>query len=542
MKSTIVFGVLAVVLIASSAAAAPIWYSITGSRGSYNVQQGQQASAIAEAYYESESIQTTGWATLGLYTRSKSSVPKLQKAHAAGYLEGFLTAGMVWQSYMSTLASSFGDGVTDVPADSAEFLSQNIKWVQSQVSANTQDPYWVRIGYTLRMLEGIVDGYNAATDSARHLNLMKVWFLNSDGDMEEIADLKSWKARDGSVMWRRSSNKRGLPTTPQPTSSHCSVLVKVTNDFSNLFLGHTTWEDFVEMLRIYKVYDLDFYGTRVSFSSYPAVITSIDDFYTTSNKLAVTETTNGIYTEDLYAKIVPQALLSWTRAMQANVGAKSCAEWMNIFGRYNSGTYNNQWICADYNLFKPGNALLPGTLWIGEQIPGTWMTKDVTTTLAYGYWPSYNVPYFAEIYNASGFGIQPNYDDFFSYSLCPRAKIFRRDHHKVTDVPSMQKIMRYNDWENDPFSGGNPCNQIASRCDLVQGSPQNPDTQLSAFGSVDGKIVDFFAMEKGLTYAQSGPSWDQQPAFSWQSPLWKDQPHSGQPDTFKFDWQTMQFP
>ena len=97
MKSTIVFGVLAVVLIASSAAAAPIWYSITGSRGSYNVQQGQQASAIAEAYYESESIQTTGWATLGLYTRSKSSVPKLQKAHAAGYLEGaFCPAPRSW--------------------------------------------------------------------------------------------------------------------------------------------------------------------------------------------------------------------------------------------------------------------------------------------------------------------------------------------------------------------------------------------------------------------------------------------------------------
>ena len=456
---------------------------------------------------------------------------------------GYLTAQQIYQSYLSTLASSFGDGVTSVPTQTGKFLNDNIAWVRAQIKANSQDPYWVRVSYTLQLLQGILDGYNGASDASVQLTLMDLWMMNSDGDLEEIATLNFWTRGERNVEWKKRAWKSGVPVTPQPTGTHCSVLVKVTPNFNNLLLAHTTWEDFVEMLRTYKVYDLDFYGTRLSFSSYPAVITSIDDFYITSNKLAVTETTNGIFTPALFQKIVPQSLLSWTRAMQSNVAAKSCGEWMTIFGRYNSGTYNNQWICADYNLFTPGKSLLPGTLWIGEQIPGTWMTKDVTTTLSYGYWPSYNVPFFPEIYNASGFSNQPAiFGDFFSYSLCPRAKIFRRDQNTVVDVPSMQKMIRYNNWEHDPFSEGNPCNQISSRCDLVKGNPANPDVQQSAFGSVDGKVVDYMAMQKGIAYAQAGPTWDQQPAFTWNNPLWQSQPHGGQPDTFKFDWQTMQFP
>jgi hypothetical protein len=408
------------------------------------------------------------------------------------------------------------------------------------VSANSGNPYWTRVGYTMQMMQGIVDGYNAATTNEKQkLTLLDVWVMNSDGDLEEISVVTDIK----NLAWMRGG-KRGLPVKRQPLGSHCSVLVKVTNDLSNLFLGHVTWEDFVEMLRIYKVYDLDFYGTRVSFSSYPATLTSIDDFYVTSNKLAITETTNGIFTQELYSQIKPQALFSWVRAWQSNVASTSCAQWMSIFGQYNSGTYNNQWICADYNLFTPGHSLKPGTLWIGEQIPGQWVTADKTDTLSYGYWPSYNVPFFPEIYNKSGFGQQPNYDDFFSYSLCPRAKIFRRDHHKVTDIKSMQQMMRYNDWQNDPFSNGNPCNQISSRCDLVKGTPSNPDTQLSAFGSVDGKIVDYKSIQHTAAWAQSGPTYDQQPAFTWDNSLWQDQPHGGQPQTFKFPWVYMyaQFP
>jgi hypothetical protein len=70
-------------------------------------------------------------------------------------------------------------------------------------------------------------------------------------------------------------------------NGHCSALIKVTGDLSAMYSGHTAWWTYSFMLRIMKHYDLpltDPYtaSTQVSFSSYPAALTSIDDFYITN--------------------------------------------------------------------------------------------------------------------------------------------------------------------------------------------------------------------------------------------------------------------
>lgn len=70
-------------------------------------------------------------------------------------------------------------------------------------------------------------------------------------------------------------------------NGHCSALIKVTGDLSAMFSGHTAWWTYSFMLRIMKHYDLplnDPYtaSSQVSFSSYPAALTSIDDFYITN--------------------------------------------------------------------------------------------------------------------------------------------------------------------------------------------------------------------------------------------------------------------
>jgi len=57
------------------------------------------------------------------------------------------------------------------------------------------------------------------------------------------------------------------------------------------------------------------------------------------------------------------------------------------------------------------------------------LLADMTDHLStYGYWPSYNIPYFEFVYNISGYPSQyEQYGDIMSYSMCPRAQIFRRD-------------------------------------------------------------------------------------------------------------------
>jgi len=273
----------------------------------------------------------------------------------------------------------------------------------------------------------------------------------------------------------------------------------------------------------------------VMFSGYPALIASVDDFYITSQKLVVIETTNGIFNNTLYDLITAECVVSWIRTVVANRMAASGAIWAEIFALQNSGTYNNQWFVVDYKLFTPGQLLQPNTLWIVEQIPGYVHSDDLTDILAFGYWPSYNAPYFADIFNMSGFEhMVTKHGLEWSYSLCSRAKIFRRDHHLVQNITAMQSIMQYNNWKVDPFSLGDPTNQISARADLY---PKEKDQD--PFGGCDSKVVSSSLVNSLAAMVISGPTHEYLPPFSWSQ--FPGAPHDGQPDLFDYDWMLMQY-
>lgn len=52
---------------------------------------------------------------------------------------------------------------------------------------------------------------------------------------------------------------------------------------------------------------------------------------------------------------------------------------------------------VDYKLFEPNAPLKDNLLWIAEQIPGYIQSADKTDVLRFGYWPSYNIPFFPEV-------------------------------------------------------------------------------------------------------------------------------------------------
>ena len=119
--------------------------------------------------------------------------------------------------------------------------------------------------------------------------------------------------------------------------------------------------------------------------------------------------------------------------MVANRLAKTGEVWVTIFGKHNSGTYNNQWMVLDYKLFKGGSGLAnlkPGLLWIAEQLPGHVFTRDVTSVLRQtSYWASYNVPYIKEVFKLGGTAeLAQKFGDWFTWARSPRALIFKRDH------------------------------------------------------------------------------------------------------------------
>jgi len=326
---------------------------------------------------------------------------------------------------------------------------------------------------------------------------------------------------------------------PLPNSDlHCSSLVKLTEGNKALYVGHNTWTSFWWMLRVWKNFKFNFATpSRSSFSSFPGVIPSNDDFFITSNNLVVTETTNDVYNTSLYRAVATNTVPYFIRVMVANRLATTGAEWYDTFQLYNSGTYNNQWIVVDMKKFTSGKPLSPGTLWIIEQIPGYMVGADQTAHLqSTGYWASYNIPFYPFIYNISGY---PTVDNSTSHEFCARANIFRRDQNKVVDMSSMKDIMRYNEWQTDPLSLGDACRGIAARCDLNSPTPCSTAIKTlngaSAFGAIDGKIT---SNELSTTLSAdiiSGPSWDSQPPFAW-TRQWKNKTHLGLPSLFNFSW------
>jgi hypothetical protein len=201
-----------------------------------------------------------------------------------------------------------------------------------------------------------------------------------------------------------------------------------------------------------------------------------------------------------------------------------------------------EWMIVDHKQFTPGQPTRANTLWIASQIPGDVVTADVTSVLiSQGYWASYNIPYFPDLWNVLGYesllqqaGADGEY--LWSYGESFRAQIFARDAPNVKTIEDMQAIIQENNWQTDPLSKGSADLAIASRMDLSNG-PLNPN---GAFGAIDAKLTAWSLMSPSTgvmnVLTKSGPTIETQPPFVWSTSPWASQSHVGLPDKFDFEW------
>jgi hypothetical protein len=221
------------------------------------------------------------------------------------------------------------------------------------------------------------------------------------------------------------------------------------------------------MTRIFKLYTLNLSNITnptVQFSSYPGALQSGDDFYQLSpSRLAVTETTLNVLDDSLYLYNTPQCIWTDFRVIIANRLAGTAFQWVQLYSQWNSGAYNNQWTALDYKLYSPGQKkLAPNTVWITEQMPGTFQYADVSEIInAQSYFPSYNVPYFPAIFNYSGYNLaveQGGRDGpyLFSYDKYFRALLFAELQGKIYSLEDVQYVLQYNNYKQDPLQRGDP--------------------------------------------------------------------------------------
>ena len=395
--------------------------------------------------------------------------------------------------------------------------------------------YLIKIQYN-----AIMEQYNSVVDPTRQLTKNDFHQLNYIAEIPDLID-KFRVEKTGETDYSKMTEKELFNIFLQRT--HCSALFKIKNDLSELYFGHNTWNTYYSTIRIIKEYNLNYNNRWVKskniiFTSYPATMSSLDDFYIASHGLIVIETTNVFYNDTLYKEIIPESLFTSERAMISNRISNSSKEWAENFVKYNSGTYNNQFMALDKNKINLVNKTIDiDAFYIVEQLPGFTKINNVTHFLKFGYWSSYNVPFDREIYKRSA--IQERIEEHPSLALtldydnCARTKIFRRDQSSADNLQGFMNLMRYNKFKSDPYSENNPSNSISAGSDLNG----------RCSGAYDSKVgvLSDFSNGKIKIHMIGSPTWNEEDAidpFMWSEAQEECRTHSHYliPEIFKYDW------
>eukprot|EP00743_Colponemidia_sp_Colp-15_P001105 GILK01001216.1.p1 GENE.GILK01001216.1~~GILK01001216.1.p1 ORF type:complete len:615 (-),score=92.05 GILK01001216.1:69-1868(-) len=516
-----------------------------------------------------DTIQINGWSELTIIT--SVAISDEDQAYAGGFLEGCLTTDRTYEMAMNVLCDQLDCRIPDEDSPLHGYLMKQHQWMTEQIKQNPDDPYWFNVHLVLRQMDGLLAGYNEYAIRGRALSFMDILVLNAQADLLDLVErfpyrskptMRSMRSIQSTLFPLKPPRNRTQDSieqegeeVPDEDETHCSALIKVLPDGSDILIAHNTWSNYADMLRVYKHYHFNFHNLRikaklVSLSGYPGTLSSVDDFYVANEtKLVVTETTNSIWNETLKDMWIPQSIPTWLRSIFVTRMADSGREWSQLFSLHNSGTYTNQFMIVDLKKFKPGKPLQNDLLWVIEVEPGNATSADVTDRLRQnGYWASYNIPYFSNVYEGMGYPSKAlKKKTAYSYTSCPRAQLFAREQATIFNTEDMKRVIRLNRFMVDPLAKGNPTWAIASRADLKginKTVTHAGKKHASAFGAIDGKVTSFKSqmLEGGVVHVVSGPTADDLPPFEWTDEWRKVSAHYGHPAKFDFDWVSFAMP
>jgi len=163
---------------------------------------------------------------------------------------------------------------------------------------------------------GLEAGYGFMSNPSTSLSHWAFTNLNSLGDLFDIVPSVQPEKRQDFFQILQEEGIDALRSALL-SQGHCSAIVKSLPDLSNLLFGHSSWFTYASMLRIVKIYDFpwSFRGSKsnnkvekriMTFSSYPGVLSSLDDFYEMDSNLVMLQTTNSVLKNELYDFVTPK--------------------------------------------------------------------------------------------------------------------------------------------------------------------------------------------------------------------------------------------
>jgi hypothetical protein len=518
----------------------------------------------------SDQLDQNGWISLNMRLSEKSTAEDGVKMYAAGVVEGFLTAERIREFHdnsrdliamtpanhqrLPVLKEALGKMVADL-AEKAENKDTAADPFDNQVRLALLQTWGIRDGYAVAVKQSDQLRNNGATP----LSMVDMFILNSDGVIDELLtkyagpDPSDTSLLQTSVV-RQLRGGKSTPRRPRVSSlGHCTGFVRLSDNNDELYFGHTTWESFSEMTRVWKVYDFPLKGAsmrKVSFSSYPGCVSSTDDYYLMDSGLAVTETTLSIPKKQPDYS-TSAAVPDFIRIMAANRMSKSAEDWVENMDSSATGTYSSQWLVVDYKKFKQGQDLEPGTFYVLEQAPGSSHFEDQSSVLqGKRYWADFDRAYYDVTRAATGddeavakAGSNAALAEVYSKDRTPRAQVAKATQASVNSLDAMRDEMTRNKGKDEPVDQEvlqSPRWTISARDDL--GKDGLRSDQGSPDGGVDAKITSSCLFKSLSAQAISSPSHSSLPAFSWKEngqETFPGYPHEGLPETADFEWQRM---
>lgn len=152
--------------------------------------------------------------------------------------------------------------------------------MRSEIKSNPNDDYWVTAGLVLKQYEGLMDGYHSVQAAGHELSSFAFFVLNGCGGKAAAQAPRCLQPRSGKTHPNRPTAFMPPPFNPDlfdlipltieserpnfdnmthkdierytQTNGHCSALVKLTGDFQELFMSHSSWFRYQAMTRIMK--------------------------------------------------------------------------------------------------------------------------------------------------------------------------------------------------------------------------------------------------------------------------------------------------
>ena len=463
----------------------------------------------------------SGW--MNLHVEASNANTDEVMAYAAGIVEGYLNQGLYKYYKRNTWTNLCNDFVKcdgkELPSNVVEWFKENCRWVVNEVdkaAGGTAFAWGAKM--VLEQMKGIVDGHNRATSSAEAITLEDLWLIHSRSEVFDV--------------FRKLNAK---PATEEPfIERHGTSFVTKGTGTNDLFVAHSSWRSYGDSIKVSKRYRIPFhneYSTiqRRSLSGYPLLLHSDEGMTITDQAIVVTATTIAIAKADLYSAMKTQGYPHWFRELVANQISHSGTEWIANYEKESTGGCGVEYTVVDMKKFAYGEDLLPNTVMVVDDIPGSIVAEDVTEHVEqHNYFGSFDVPYNADIYQKAGYpGLAGQYPEMYSY-ISARSQILKERAPKAVSRESVRDLIRYNN-QSDPIQKNRPDLGISAREELMKNG--------KCTGAVDSKMTSVPRALHLHWEGAVGPSFTEEPPFSFSSTkVCADSAHSEVPDKLAYNW------